>query len=621
MRQQANSQENEETMIGKTKQTQLFSTIRPDSAKIARGFQSCRDRRTSAKHFLVGFLAFWAVWFATSGSANAQIKYTPQHEKVQTMIKNGLAYLESTHLNSSDFGYQTMYAMAAYKSNILFEVDDYKKHVLIDRFLELSDSLSQRALDESASFNTTYAAALACILYMELDADAYRGKIEMLLAFIFSRQQEQGAWGYRDESSVGDISQMQYIALALWLARQKGFEVDPQVCKRALDWIIQYQEAGGGWCYKYPRSNFPSGLSTSAWSEVRHSLVAAGLGSVYLYADNLQLFERQNVRTAAANASMNLPRAVVDVTNEAEEDRASGNRRARAAYDVAKLRASMSSGNSWFNQNFDVKVPHYNLYYLYGFERYIALRQYLDGPLTGNSGVATWYDQGVDFLEELQRPDGRFRTEDVEINDQVNTAFAILFLTQSMSITLGDKARSLQKGYEGFAEASNKPLVERDGRVVETSIEQSLTEFLELMQNSDANELAMFSDSLTDDSMNMDGASRGEILQRLRSLVNHENPLARLRAVKFLASGRRLDNVPALIFALSDPNVDVVVAAHEGMKFLSRKTDVADLPWDIQFSHKVDAIKQWRDWYLRLVPDGQLMEFPEEYEKALNPVK
>lgn len=608
-------------MIGKTNRIQVFSTIRPDSAKIAAGFHCCGNRRTSAWQFLMAFLAFCAVLFAASGSAHAQIKYTPQHPKVQTMIKNGLAYLESTYLNGSDFGFHTMYAMAAYKSNILFEVDDYKKHVLITRFLELSDSLTPRALEDSAAFNTTYAAALACILFMELDADAYRGKIEMLLEYIFSRQQAQGAWGYRDEPSVGDVSQMQYIALALWLAQQKGFEVDPQVCKRALDWIIQYQEAEGGWCYKYPRANFPSGLATSAWSEVRHSLVAAGLGTVYLYADNLQLFERQNVRMAAANASMNLPRAVVDVTNEAEEDRASGNRRARAAYDSAKLRAAMASGNSWFNQNFDVKVSHYNLYYLYGFERYIALRQYLDGPLTGKSGVATWYDQGVEYLEELQRSDGRFTVEGAEITDEVNTAFAILFLTQSMSITLGDKARSLQKGIQFDETLTNKPLLERDGKVMATSIEQSLTEFLELMQNSDANELNMFSESLTDDSMNMDGASRGEVLQRLRSLVNHENPLARLRAVKFLASGRRLDNVPALIFALSDPNADVVVAAHEGMKFLSRKTDVEDLPWDIQFNHKVDAIKKWKEWYLRLVPDGQLMEFPEEYEKALNPPK
>ncbi len=567
----------------------------------------------------LGILFCMAIGAGVAESATAQVKYTPQSQEVQDMIKRGLGYLESVYLNNSDFGYSTMYAMAAYKSNILFEVDDYKKHVLIDRFLSLSDSISPRALDEAALFNTTYAAALSCILLMELDADAHEAKIRMLLDFIYRRQQEQGAWGYRDEPTIGDVSQMQYIALALWLAQQKGFEVDPEVCKKALDWMIQYQEANGGWCYKYPRANFPGGADLTQWMRVRHSLVAAGLGTIYLYADNLQLFDRQNVRLAAANAAMNLPRAVVDVTDESKEERETGSRRARASFDVSKLRAAMSSGNGWFNQNFDVRAKEYNLYYLYGFERYIALRQYLDGPLTPNSGVGTWYDQGVEHLKELQREDGRFRSEETEIPDDVNTSFAILFLTQSMSITLGDKARSTQKAILFDGTLTNKPLLERDGKVVATSIEQSLTEFLELMQNSDANQLAMFSESLTNDMLDLNDSSRGEILQKLRSLVNHENPLARVRAVKFLASSRRMDNVPALIFALSDPDPEVVVAAHEGMKFLSRKTDVEDLPWDIQFSHKVEAIKTWTAWYLRLVPDGQLMEFPEEYEKALNP--
>lgn len=553
------------------------------------------------------------ICLATGFSASpllAQKKYDPEHPVVQEMIRRAMDYIEQNR--SSDFGFRVMYAMAAYKSNVLLSSDNPKEHILIDEAIGAMANLSQSTLRSGQSFNTMYASALACVLLLELDAEKYRDKIELLLEHIADRQQEGGAWGYRESKVVGDTSQMQYIALALWLAQQKGFKVDPGMCKRGLEWMVQYQMPDGGWIYKQPAGIDPSvgpGATT-----VRHSLVAAGLGTVYLYADTLQLFDRQLANANTLRMDTDLPRAVIDVTNESEEQRESGNRNALISFDTSGLRGVMNKGNNWFRQNFEVQVEDYNLYYLYGFERYVSLRQYLDGEVGASSGLDTWYDEGVEYLKRIQEADGRFNSPDADIADTVNTAFGVLFLTQSMSITLGDAAKGDLRGFQDFR--SNVILREAPGGGIKTgSIEKSLTDFLELMETTEADELELFSLSLSETGLDGNDLSRGEQLQALRELVRNENWKARLIAVKYISRQRLLENVPALIFALTDPEPQVVHAANQGMMFVSRKTSGVEISDEPTVNEQISAVKKWTEWYLRIMPDGQLLELPEEFRK------
>ncbi len=542
--------------------------------------------------------------------AMAQKKYTTDHPVVHEMIRRGISYIEKE--KSSDFGFKVMYALAAYKSNVLLSTDNPKEHVLIDDAVHAMDNLTAPTLDGGQSFNTMYAGALACVLLLELDAEKYQDKIQLLLDHIAARQQEDGAWGYRESKIVGDTSQMQYIALALWLAQQKGFKVDPAMCKRGLEWMVKYQMPDGGWIYKQPTGIDPSAGPGAI--TVRHSLVAAGLGTVYLYADTLQLFDRQLANATALRMDVDLPRAVIDVTNESEDQRASGARNALISYDIGKLRNVMNLGNNWFRQNFEVEVEDYNLYFLYGFERYISLRQYLDGEIAASSGLEDWYDQGVEFLKRIQQADGRFNSPDDDISDDVNTAFAVLFLTQSMSITLGDAAKGPLRGFQDFR--SNIIFKESgDGKIVTGSIEKSLTDFLELMDTTEADEMELFTLSMNNTGLDGNNVSRGEQLQRLRELVKNENWKARLIAVKFISRQRSLENVPALIFALTDPEPQIVHAANQGMMFVSRKTTGPVLSEDPPVNEKAAAVKQWTEWYLRIKPDGQLLELPDDYQK------
>ncbi len=476
------------------------------------------------------------------------------------------------------------------------------------------DKLDSRQLNTSPSFRTMYASALAAVLLLELDPEKHREQIQVLLNHIASRQQESGAWGYREYPLAGDTSQMQYIALALWLARQNGFEVDPVMCQRALEWMVQWQLDDGGWIYQQPLGVVPT-VGTGA-REVRHSLVAAGLGTVYLYADALQLFNRSEGKALAVRRDdiYELPAAVIDVTDQADAATSTDKIKPLVSMDVGGVRGTMNRGNSWFSRNFQVETNRYNLYYLYGFERYISMRQYLDGDVGPAGGLDTWYDQGVEFLKRIQQDDGRFRSSEGDIDDVVNTAFGILFLTQSMSITLESGAAGQLRGFQNFR--NNVILQESPGGGIRVgSVEKSLSDFLDIMETSETDELSLFTDSLLKLDLQGENVSRGQQLSQLRTLVKHENWKARLIAVRFLGRQRSLDNVPALIFALTDPDPLVVHEANRGMMFVSRRTSGPKLSDEPTQGEKVQAVRKWTQWYRRISPEGVLLELPEGFNK------
>lgn len=544
--------------------------------------------------------------------ALAQKKYDPEHPEVLAMIERGLGFIEQDP--SRDFGQRVLYAMAAYKAGILTSPTP-KDHFLIDNALAVTEELTAARLENKQSFRTMYASALAAVFLLELDADKYADTIQILLDHIADRQQDAGAWGYNDYPNVGDTSQMQYIALALWLAKQQGFRVSPQMCKRAIEWMAEWQEDDGGWIYQNPPGIVPS--QGPGAREVRHSLVAAGLGTVYLYADTLQLFDKSQGKAMAAmrdDLYDELPAAVMDITNEGEAATSTTKRKPLASVNGGQIRGVMNKGNSWFARNFEIEVERYNLYYLYGFERYISMRRYLDGDIGRAGGMDEWYDRGVEFLKDIQQSDGRFESNEGDITDAVNTAFGVLFLTQSMSLTLDANHSSDLTGFGDWQNSQNVILAERqDGGIRRGSIEQSLGDFLELMENSEDNELTLFAESLVESDLDGDEVSRAQHLAQLRMLVRHENWKARLIAIKHLAKQRSMDNVPALIFALTDPDPEIVHEANRGLMFVSRKTSGPTLSEAPTKSEKSNAVRSWTEWYQRVQPDGELLELPEEY--------
>ena len=91
-------------------------------------------------------------------------------------------------------------------------------------------------------------------------------------------------------------------------------------------------------------------------------------------------------------------------------------------------------------------------------------------------------------------------------------------------------------------------------------------------------------------------------------------------AVKTLGKVRDLENVPVLLFALTDPDVRIVLEADKALRFVSRKFRGVGLPGDLEpptndvkspagaWPQVKAAQKAWKDWFLAIRPDAQLLE-------------
>ena len=92
--------------------------------------------------------------------------------------------------------------------------------------------------------------------------------------------------------------------------------------------------------------------------------------------------------------------------------------------------------------------------------------------------------------------------------------------------------------------------------------------------------------------------------QRLEPLLKTDSAEVRLLAVEGLSNLRNLDYVPALLFALTDPDKRVVRAARDGLQFVSRRFDGYGPPDNFTDTERYDALEKWKQWYLRVRPNA-----------------
>jgi hypothetical protein len=547
-------------------------------------------------------LAVAALASVGGGPATAQMRYYPEHEDVMRMMRSGVSYLE--RVGTRPVKEQVLMALAAYKANIHLSAKP-KEHPLIDMGLEML----MNAMHEGGSigarddFQTMYFPALAAIFLMEYDVDQYRTEIERLLKFIEERQQRSGAWGYAAIPDAGDMSQMQYICLALWLADRHGFAVSPQIGGRALEYLVSTQTAAGAWIYLNPPQRAIGGTLDN---EERPSIAAAGLGSLYILSDHLNLNPPRPAGSAgprpADDISIKLPPTVSEYKEG--EEKVDPRRPPKISFDTGRMRNAMSSGNRWFDQHFTPQPEKWGYYFLYGFERYASMREEVEGPVVE---VPDWYDQGVEFLKSAQRRDGSWPGSGFgEDTPVISTAFAVLFLTRSMQLSLQANVSGALWGGVGFPAEGR--LRDRQGRPVAAEMQATVDQLLELLDDPVEEQLKRLEDELMRFTLSDDARSRAAELAKLRVMVTAPQWQLRRTAVNILARQRDLDNVPALIFALTDPDPIVSRRANEGLRYISRKVDenvMSDKPDKLE----TERLKQaWIEWYLGLRPDGRLLD-------------
>jgi hypothetical protein len=127
-----------------------------------------------------------------------------------------------------------------------------------------------------------------------------------------------------------------------------------------------------------------------------------------------------------------------------------------------------------------------------------------------------------------------------------------------------------------------------------------------LKNSSSADDLEMLGPSIAKavaDFGNRDDTSRAQQKAFLQGLMADEEWFRRKVAVRFLAASQDLENVPALLYAMSDPVREIRVEAHNGLRLISRKIDAFPLSEEASMAECLALKAKWTEWFKGLRPD------------------
>jgi hypothetical protein len=151
-------------------------------------------------------------------------------------------------------------------------------------------------------------------------------------------------------------------------------------------------------------------------------------------------------------------------------------------------------------------------------------------------------------------------------------------------------------------------LRERDGKVVDTPLTGSVDELLDILEDPKNPDLASLADSQQVIKLDADVSKREGQIARLRAMVSAGNFETRLVAVRSLGKSRDMKNGPLLLYALSDPDLRVCMEADKALRYLSRKFEGVGLTFPATRQEVTEAAKAWRQWYLSVQPDAELLD-------------
>lgn len=514
---------------------------------------------------------------------------TPESPEVVEVINKGLASLENG--NHELLGGKCLIGLCFWKA------DRPVAHHKIAEAIEACKKQSPETLEKTVD---SYSLGIATMFLCELDQQDLRELTQMYVTALLKRQKSHGGFGY-PSAGTGDTSQTQYAALALWMARNKGFEVPQEAVEKLCAWLLRTQDLSGGWGYQ--------GRDPGVYTRVqqtfvdRPSLGVAGLGSVYICADMLGITDRQEEKP-----KNDAPSALKEVVTQQEADRDKDKDGKSTLIDAAIVRKSLADGNQWFARNYRFDPPMWKWYYIYGMERYLSYKELTERK---KEREPKWYNDGFGYLKAHQQENGQWPAD--EASAHVNTCFAVLFLLRSAGKAVSkanpDLGDGILLGRMGLP-TNTADIRERDGKVVETPLAGSIDELLTLIENPDQAELSGLAEAAGSFTLEGDVTKRSGQIVRLRALVASGPYEARLVAVKALGKSRDLDNVPVLIYALTDPDMRIVREADRGLCFLSRKFQGMGLPDDEQPQPEQlrGVIQAWKDWYLSVRPDGEFLD-------------
>lgn len=593
-----------------------------------RGLQLGRTGSLSHRTWLVIALAVIG-WSSTAHRSQAQEIYSPDHPEVKAMADRALGYIEG---GSRDLAQSTLCALAVVEHGKRYRQSVPKDHPLVTSTIQSIQGMlpPNEGGNSLLTQDECYFPALALILLAETDARKYRNEIKHLLDAFEDRQRPNGAFTYLKQPDSGDTSQTQFASLAMMVAKQHGFEFDVEMPKRALEWLCASQQPGGIFVYKLVNNGTASdiGRPDSLSRNATLSMQASGLGTVYLLADVLQLNRRTKSMANKLSKDLGLPRTVTIYVKPVDGDGALQKKVGPlVAFDRGKLNSTTSSGNAWLQNNFKPLAGRWGYYYLYALERYAFFREQAEGDMRG---MESWYDDTVEFMKTDQLEDGSFNARAPE-NSINTTALGLLFLVRASDLIKAPISDSTLTGDVGFE--SDTVIRQTTSGIRSVGAEKDLQGLLEMMKSQNVTDEALqrLTESLKTQIVEFrkkDDKSRGEIKAFLRSMIGHREYFRRLIAVRFLAGEQDMDNVPALLYALGDPDYRICLEAHNGLRLISRKIDSMTISEATKRNAKrypgilkdepenagnvrieFDSMKKkWTEWFLKIRPGAELLD-------------
>jgi hypothetical protein len=448
------------------------------------------------------------------------------------------------------------------------------------------------AVDEPVDLSmNVYSAGLSTIFLIELDPLVYRPEIDFLLAHLEAIQKPHGGWGYLGKST-GDTSMTQYGVLSCWKAAQAGIPVPPGIAQGMTTWLLKTQDPSGGFGYQGVVSDTFDPVPQKG---VRHSMSAAGLGSVYICADLGEV----NKRVKEDKETGGLPPAMKRVGVSTTQQRTTVPISIRRGL----FQAVFARGNNWMENNFVVDLTatpahDFTHYYLYALERYHSFRELAEGRTSTSS---RWYDEGAQYLIDTQGENGAWRSMCGYVPD---TAFSALFLMRSSRKAI-EKVRDFGAGTliggRGLPKESQIVKV-RQGQVVATPKLEAVEKLLAATGDTDDSDFSEMMNVLPPEDAR---ALVSRHARKLKELSGDTSADARFAAVKTLGQSSDLNHVPTLIYALTDPEPAVVIEARNGLRRISRRFSGFGLPDKFSPAEVEQAIRRWNEWYLAIRPDTQ----------------
>jgi hypothetical protein len=516
--------------------------------------------------------------------ASAQ-RYSPDSPEVVAMVAKGLKFLETA--TDDRLGAQCLIALAFHKNGAGL---DHPR--IVEAVRACRTSIETERLN-----HYIYSKALAVILLAELDSSANEDLLRDYAKLLEAHQKDHGGFGYTNMDT-GDTSQTQYLALAYWELLNHGISPDASSVQKCLKWLMRTQDPSGGWGYQ---GTDPGGYErVPQLDSLGRSMTAAGMGSTMILGNALGLLKVEQPKSGDddANETSTSPISTLPpALRRADEKK----RRARAPtlpagdVELKRLTDCLARARAWQDKNFGLDLPSWQFYYLYSVERYKSFEELVLGP---DAPQSDWYDRGVEFLRGSQREDGSWLDS---CDPPCATAFATLFLLrstqQSIKASLGEGTLI---GGRGLPRDLSKVRLQ-NGRLVVQQNATELDELLDMMEEGDSAEF----DALASNPAALEVTEvTPEAARRLQQVVRSGPPQARLLAVRALAKARSIDYAPTLIFALTDPDNQVVRAARDGLRSVSRSFEGFGPPDNFTKDQQDEAVVRWKEWYQTIRPDA-----------------